>query len=624
MADKKLYVTVYENLAGVDFSQEAANVDNRHSPYSLNMISDNGKNPVKRNGWQTRLQLEGEVYNIWLTKLDGTEYMFVHAGTHIYRIDREDGEYTATIVRYSVAEKKGCGFFFRENEKDSFYILTGDEYLKYNGERFVPVADDCYVPTTIIARLPEGGGESYEDINLLSGKRCEKFTGDSTLVYQLSSENIDSVDKVEVLTEDGDIKILEKDVDYGVNLIMGNITFVEAQETPVKGQDNVYITYTKNIEGYTDKITKCTVFCIYGVGGYNRVFLTGNPDCVAYDFWSDVFRPSYWPDLNYAVIGAANTAVQGYLKIGKEVAVIKESSGQDTAIFMRSGTLDDSGKALFRVEPGIAGVGAVGKNTFALLNDDPLFINERGVYAICPAYINYDRVVRNRSKYIDPQLRDEKNLADAVTCVWNGCYLVAVNGRVYVLDGRKRISGKAENDYQYECYLWDNVPAVCLATDTKGELYFGTADGRICSFKTEADGIKRFSDDGEAIRAVWSTPVSDDGVVQYFKTLCRRGCLVVLAPYTRSSCRVYYATDGRKEEFVQEGNVDLCPMFEEIDFARMTFESGTGPREVYFNRRNRRYKRLQLVFENNQVDEGFGIFKIVKTYEINSYSKNRR
>ena len=68
----------------------------------------------------------------------------------------------------------------------------------------------------------------------------------------------------------------------------------------------------------------------------------------------------------------------------------------------------------------------------------------------------------------------------------------------------------------------------------------------------------------------------------------------------------------------------MSSIFEEITFDRMSFDSNTGPREVYFNKKQRKYKRLQLIFENNVVNEGFGIFKIVKTYEIKGYSKNRR
>ena len=70
---KSVHTTEYSNLAGVDFSQEAANVDNKRSPYSLNMISDNGKNPVKRNGWETKVVLESPVHNLWITRLNGKE-----------------------------------------------------------------------------------------------------------------------------------------------------------------------------------------------------------------------------------------------------------------------------------------------------------------------------------------------------------------------------------------------------------------------------------------------------------------------------------------------------------------------------------------------------------------------
>ncbi|MBR2502783.1 MAG: hypothetical protein IKB62_01520, partial [Oscillospiraceae bacterium] len=404
----------------------------------------------------------------------------------------------------------------------------------------------------------------------------------------------------------------------------GTVTFTEAHPTPISGQDNVYITYTKEFEGYREKILNCTVSCTYGVGGSNRVFLTGNPGYMAYDFWSDIYKPDYFPDLNFAVVGAANTAIMGYLKIGKYVAIVKESTGQDTAIFLRSGSLAEDGSATFFVEPGIVGIGAVSKNAFAVLNDDPLFLSERGIYAISPSNLSYDRVTRNRSWYVDPQLREETNLKDAVACTWNGCYLLCVNSNVYVLDGRKKTVGGTENDYRYECYFWDNVPANCIASDFDGELFFGTADGRFCRFKGEDRGMFRFSDDGAPIRAVWSTPFSDDDVIQRFKTLQKKGCLVVMAPYSRSGCKIYYVVDGKREKMAKEDRLDISTIFELVDFTRLGFDSNPNPREIYFNKKQRKYKRLQFVFENNNVNEGFGIFKIVKTYTVDGYSKNRR
>ena len=623
---KAVKTTEYNNLAGVDFSQEAANVDNNRSPYSLNMISDNGKNPVKRSGWETKVNVEKPVHNVWFTKIDGETYCLVHGGSRIYNIEKKtDGTYKANLLRTNVANKKGCGFFFREGDKDGFYILTGEDYLVFDGLTCKEVRDDAYVPTTIIARTPKGGGESYEDINLLSGKMCEKYTGDGTAkVYQLAHSNIERVNKIESLQEDGSTKELVADTDYTVDAVTGKVTFVNAHKTPIEGQDNIYITYTKKFSGYYEKIAKATQFCTYGVGGNNRVFLTGNPDFEAYDFWCDIYRPSYWPDLNYAIVGSANTAVMGYLKIGKYVAIVKESTGQDTAIFLRSGSMNDDGSVNFFVEPGIVGVGAVSKNAFAVLNDDPLFLSERGIYAVSPSNLSYDRVTRNRSWYVDPQLREETDLHNAVACIWNGCYLLGINGKVYILDGRKKTVGGTENDYRYECYFWDNVPASCLAADFNDDLWFGTEDGRVCKFKNVSDGMKRFSDDGQPIKAVWSTPFTDDKLIQNFKTLQKKGCLVVLAPYSKSSCKIYYAVDGKNDKLVRFGTVDMASFFEEVDFERFTFVSSSGPREIYFNKKQRKYKRLQLVFVNDEINEGFGIYKIVKTYAVNGYSKNRR
>ena len=618
---KTVKTTEYNNLAGVDFSQESANVDNNRSPYSLNMVSDNGKNPIKRNGWQTVCNVEAPVHNVWFAKINGVVYQLVHAGTKVYRIDNG----TPTVIKENVNNGKGCGFFFREGDKDGFYILTGREYLVFDGETCKEVKDDAYVPITIIARKPTGGGESYEDINLLSGKMQERFTGDdSAKIYQLAHTDIVSVDKIESLQSDGSLVELVKDTDYTVDLALAKVTFTKAYKTPIDGEDNIYITYTKVFEDYYEKISQATQFCFYGYGGNNRVFLTGNDKFPAYDFWSDIYKPSYWPDLNFAIVGNADTAVKGYLKIGKYVALVKEQTGQDTAIFLRNSSMNDDGSVNFLIEPGIVGTGAVSKHCFAVLNDDPLFLSQQGVYAISPSNLSYDRVTRNRSWYVDPQLREETNLENAVACVWNGCYMLCVNDRVYVLDGRKKTVGGTENDYRYECYYWENVPAHCVTTDFDGVMWFGTTDGRVCKFKTEDDGMQRFSDDGAPIRAVWSTPATDDKAIQRFKTLQKKGCLVVLAPYFASSCKVYYGVDGKNDKFIREGTIDISSLFEEINFARLSFNASSGPREIYFNKKQRKYKRLQLIFENNVANEGFGIYKIVKTFTVDGYSKNRR
>lgn len=615
--------TVYDNLAGVDFSQSAENVAKNRSPLLLNMISDNGRHPVKRAGWEICCSLESPVHNIWHTVIDRKEYFLAHAGTKIYLLTEGADRYSAQVLKDGVNDGKGCGFFFRNGEKDGFYILTGKEYLVFDGTSVKNVVDDAYIPTTVIARSPTGGGESYEDINFLTGKRCEKFTGDDTKIYQLSETEIESVDKIESLNSEGELEVLVAGTDYTADLTLGKITFIESHATPVEGQDNIYITYTKSVDGYSDRITGCTVFAHYGVGGNNRVFLSGNSEYMAYDFWSEIYNPSYFPDLKYSIIGSANTAVMGYHKVAGYLAIVKERTQQETTVFLRSGSLDDSGEIIWEVKQGISGIGAASKHSFIVLNDDPLFLSDRGVYSITNSSITYERTLQNRSYNVDAKLTQEKGLENAVAVEHNGLYILAVNGVCYILDGKKTISGKISSGFNYECYYWDNVDAQCFSSWNK-ILWFGDSGGNICRFKDYMDSMEKYSDNGQAIRAVWATPYDDDGLIHRFKTVIRKGCLVVLAPFKASSCKVYYCVDGYGEKYITSGKIDISTWFETINFERFTFISNDSPREIYFNKRERKYKRLMLMFVNDEINEGFGLYKIVKTYKVNGYSKNRR
>ena len=73
---------------------------------------------------------------------------------------------------------------------------------------------------------------------------------------------------------------------------------------------------------------------------------------------------------------------------------------------------------------------------------------------------------------INAKLVKETNLDQAVSAVWNGYYILAVNGHAYVADANQ----SKDND-GYEWYFWDNIPAYCMNTH-KDVLYLArrTAD----------------------------------------------------------------------------------------------------------------------------------------------------
>ena len=611
------HTTVYGKFKGVDFSVDPSLVDKDRSPYAPNLIADVGGMPEKRLGWRVLHQLEQPINGIWYGEIKGQKSFVAHGGTKIYKFAAIGFE----VVKEDVNNAKSTAFFMRSSDDTGkIYILTGKEFLEYDGETVKNVADDGYIPTILISRNPTGGGTVYEAVNLISGKRTESFLGNETdKTYQLSANKIDSIDKVEVLNNSGE---RVEATDYTTDLTTGKVTFTAVQKPVVAGQDNVFITYTKTVEGYADRINKCTISDLYGLGGSNRVFLSGNPDYKAYDWYSDIFKPNYFPDLNYSIVGTSDTAIMGYQRLGKYQMILKEDNQQDSTVFQRYGTLNDDGSVTFSVEQGVAGIGAVSKHCFGMLADEPLFLSRQGVQAITSNNILAERTIRNRSFFVDSYLTKEPNLQNAVACEWNGFYVLCVNNVAYVLDGKNKSykeRSTASYDYNYECYYWTNIPATCLLS-VAGELYFGTEDGRICKFNTDIDNMTKYSDDGKAIIASWATKNDDDDAPHLYKSMTKKGCLVTIKPYTRSSGTIYACKDGNIRKFLRSGTMDILD-WDDIDFDRFTFNTNDSPQDIFFKKKVKKYKRLQIIVENDALNEGFGVLQIVKTFTVGNYAK---
>lgn len=610
--------SIYGSFKGNDFSVDPSLVDKSRSPYAPNLISDTGGMPEKRLGWRVLHTLEQPVNGLWYGEINGQKTFIAHGGTKIYKCSATSTE----IIKEGINNAKSSAFFMRSaDDTGKMYILTGNEFLCYDGTTCKSVSDEAYVPTVIISRNPTGGGTVYESVNLLNPKRTDSFLGNSTdKVYQLSANSIASVDKVEIMNSSGTWDTLT--TGYSVDLTSGKVTFTAVHAPVVTGQDNVKITYTKAVEGYAERINKCTIADLYGLGGSNRVFLSGNPDYKAYDWYSDIFKPNYFPDLNYSIVGTSDTAIMGYQRLGKYQLIVKEDNQQDSTIFQRWGTLNDNGSVTFSVEQGIAGIGAISKKCFSTLADEPLFLSRQGIYTITSNNILAERTIRNRSFFVDAKLTKESNLRNAVACEWNGYYILCVNNNAYVLDSKSKSYKNRSDmsyDYNYECYYWTNIPAVCLLS-VAGELYFGTSDGKICKFNTDINDMTRYSDNGQAIVAMWTTKNDDDGSPHLYKTMQKKGCMVTIKPYTRSSAKIYLAKDGNPEKLVKQENMDIFD-WNDIDFDRFTFNTNDSPQDIFLRAKVKKYKRLQILIKNDALNEGFGIFQIAKTFVFGNYAK---
>ena len=609
--------TRYAAFRGADFSTDPSLVESCRSPLCTNIVADGGAMPQKRLGYRTVQSLGDTVYGLFGAEFGGTVKRLAHAGTKLY-VWADDG--TPAVLLSGLPRRKSRAVFLA----GKLWIVTGGGFYSYDGTEAKRVsASGAYVPTTTITRRPSGGGVSYEAVNLLTPYRKNAFQTDGKSVKFTLDGEIDASGAVRAWVWGEEV------TDFTLDRAAGTITFPSAPAAPDAGaSDGLVVQFPHTVEGYADRIDKCTIITTYGVGSNDRVVLSGNPDCPNLDWTSGLYDPTYMPDLGYAAVGSEATPICGYCRIGSSLGIVKADDGSDSTVFLRSAALSEDGEAMFTLQQTIAGVGAVAPGSFASLFDDPLFLSRSGVAAITSSSLTGEKIVQNRSLYLNAQLTNEPSLPEAEAAVWQGMYLLAVpGGHVYLLNGRQTKTFRSASlaDFVYEGFYWEDVPALCWYVQRSGTdeaLYFGTADGRICKFNTDIEDMSRYSDDGAAISAVWATKYDDDGTPAVLKTLLKRGCCVTIKPYARSSAEVYIRADrtGGHEKKVAGKPMDILD-FSDIDFERITFNTDESPQEIFLNRKVKNYKRLQIIVRNREPNEGFGIFQITKHYVTGNYAK---
>ena len=263
---------------------------------------------------------------------------------------------------------------------------------------------------------------------------------------------------------------------------------------------------------------QCRKVLTFGNNIYNQVFVSASTYNEASNkvWYSAANRPEYFPDTNFIEVGADDRAVMGLQKIGSYLGVIKMGSGTDASVYLAYPTTFEE-DTTYAVKQSVAGIGAISTGAFNILNEEPLFLSERGVMGINIAETDIGKQIRNRSYYINKKLLAEENLSSAISYVYEGMYYLAINGHCYVLDGSQKSSWENEKtNLQYECYYLENIPAQCFA-GFNGDLYFTDFACNLCRFKKDGESLAYVDDYSD--HTGWSTAESPiegpDGKLRY-------------------------------------------------------------------------------------------------------------
>lgn len=591
--------TIIETFRGVDLNNSPTNVDKSRSPAAPNMIRDQVGKVRKRMGYTTAAAAPGRINGHY----ELGEETLIHAGDKLYRWD--GGETFEELG--TMADRKSRGFVFEEK----LYLLDGTTYQVYDGEALKSVSEGAYVPTIIISRNPTGGGNAYEALNLLGTKWTESFLGtaDAT-AYQLTTEELsEEAVTAQVLNADGEWIDKTEGTDFTVNRTKGIVTFKTAPGAPpVTGQDNVKITAAKTRDGYADKINRCTVFAVFGVGGaQDRVFLSGNPEEPGMDWYSGYTDPTFFPDTAYTKLSRDGGKIVGYAILGNALAAFLDHSTDGRNVIVRTGSLDNAGEAVFQIVNTLIGENAVAMDSFASSNKEPLFLTEKGIFAITAEELTGEKISQERSYYIASALMDAAGKEEAVSTIYREFYTMALNNTVYLMDLQQKNYERNSpySSFQYECYYWPDIPVRILWTENE-RLCFGTEDGRICKFAVNVDRADSYNDDGKAIDAYWET--SDFDGDTFFKSKTFTGIAVRLASAVLTGVKVYAQKRGIWSQVFDAKDRARYFSWDYVDFAKFVFSSDQTPRTLYGKVKIKKVDKVRFRLQNNELNEPFGIY----------------
>lgn len=591
------------DFLGVDYTNSPSNVDDNKSPNGQNMIRDVPGKVRKCMGYHTVKSYDDRINGAHYRR--GDDDFLIHSGTKLYKGD---------VLLYSNAnDDRSKSWQFG----DKLYIADGKKLLVYDGETVNPVSDMAYIPLVTIAKSPSGGGTQYEALNLLSGAFQELFTGtENDTAYHLSFVGLNaSVVTVWKLGENGNWEEMTEGNGFTVDRENGIVNFTEAPGvSPITGEDNIKIQAYRTVSGYADRINKCTIGILYGVNGASdRLFLSGNPDFVNYDWYSQYNDPTYFPDTGYSVLGNGGSAIVGYSIINDRLAAHKDDMEVDRNIILRIDEIVDDEPA-FKIVNTLQGAGAIAKWSFDYLATEPLFLTKSGIYAVTPQDITGERYSQSRSFYLNGKLLEEEKLEDAYACTYKDMYWLCINGVAYILDGLQPIQTDKSMPYatrQYVGFYRTNLPARVLWKHDN-MLYFGTKDGKVKVFHTDPNALSSYNDDGEPIHAIWETPDLDGKL--FYKNKTFRYIAVRLKAAVATSMRFY----GQKRglwTFIKEDNMTGRYLtFANIVFSKFSFSSDTTQKIISSKLRIKKVDKARFRLENRELNEPFGIYDLALEY----------
>lgn len=595
----------YADFRGVDFLNEPSLVATNRSPDALNVwknYKDTQETCIEtRPGYRRIAKIGTKINGIYLFSLSTA---IIHSGNCLYEWSNFPSEPNETTIKEIYNNMNPNEITSFNKFGDNLYINDGFNYILYNGSEVKEVREEAFIPRTTIGRKPTGGGETLQDVNVLQPKRTNSFLADGTSTqYVLDAIGIDSTEVIAVVN---DITLTEG-TDFTVNRASGIVTFNTAPSQPsLAGTDNVFITFSKTVLGYEDRIKKCTKATIFD----SRIFYTGNPEFPNAIFHCELNNPAYISDLSYYEDGSSDSRIKDIVVGSNVLWVFKDLDQNNANVFYHEQMLDETQGAVYPCKQGNVSTSCYARGIN--FKDDIVYISRDGLEGITTENIDSRQAIAHRSSLVDSKMINNSNYSDAQMVEWQGYLLILVGGEVFLADSRQKYSSL--NSFEYEWYYWDiSNCSPRVLKEYKDKLYIGANDGSIFI-------VEGTNDNEEAILSYWTTPMDNFGYDNKLKTTNKRGGIVKIKTVPNGIVKISRKINTSDEyKYVTQKSLTGFD-FKSLDFRNFSFVT-TNQSYVILKIKEKKINEISLKFYSDEKDKPFGLFSAALEAFIGGYIK---
>ena len=414
--------------------------------------------------------------------------------------------------------------------RDKCFILTGTEYLYYDGTNpIATVQSIAYVPTIVLTKKPDGtGGLPNEKFNHLSDKWKESFDGNGAATEYIITKQLlpDGLTPITLSTNLFKAYIYEVEMIEGAGFTFNRTTWKATfSVAPATGIDNVQIQLEADALMDQTLITKCDKAVEYAGKNNSVVFITGNPNYPNVARYCWFYDPTYWPQDNDISVGNDARAITGWGRMNDYLVTYKQP-GDEFVQWYSELELDTAGTVSVATNGLNDEFGCIAHKTVRPAQNGLLALSDRGVVWTWPSLVKGQANCKIVSQGVNGKNGIAKGILDntksdlalAHAEISGNKYLLHIKDKVWVLD--LEYSDLANGVYCWYPYTGTFAKAgVFFIRDSV--LYMGDKSAGLIYRENQADDANLWLDDGVAIDAWWTSPLMFLGGRNWIKKFSR-------------------------------------------------------------------------------------------------------